>query len=187
MLEALGRLCRGVEANRFASCLRQHAPSWLAHLPVLMASSDRHDEKRAYHNVAPYGVTPARMLRELTDALEVLTAEHLLVLVLEDLHWSDQATLTWLAYVAKRRGLAHLLILGTYRPSEILGSAHPLRLLLAELQPHAQCGFFLPRSSDRWIVSSRRPWPTPAVGATHRRVVRSTEWVSDFGSLESTT
>ena len=46
--------------------------------------------------------TQARMLRELAEALEVLTAEQPLLLVLEDLHWSDAATLEWLAYVARR-------------------------------------------------------------------------------------
>ena len=86
-----------------------------------------------------HDVTPAQMLRELTDALEVLTAARPLVLVLEDLHWSDRATLAWLAYLARRRDPAHVLILGTYRPGEVLGHAHPLRPLLAELQPHAQC------------------------------------------------
>ena len=43
------------------------------------------------------------MLRELAEALEVLTAERPLVLVFEGLHWGDQATLEWLAYVARRR------------------------------------------------------------------------------------
>jgi predicted ATPase len=38
------------------------------------------------------------MLRELCDALEVLTATQPLVLVLEDLQWSDTATLAWLGF-----------------------------------------------------------------------------------------
>ena len=54
------------------------------------------------------GVTPARMLREFAEALEVLTAERPLVLVLEDLHWSDRATVEWLAYVVRRRDPARL-------------------------------------------------------------------------------
>jgi hypothetical protein len=51
-------------------------------------------------------LTRERMLRELAEAVEVLTAERPLVLVLEDLHWSDMSTLEWLAYVARRRGAA---------------------------------------------------------------------------------
>jgi len=78
------------------------------------------------------------MLRELAEALEVLTATRPLVLVLEDLHWSDRATLEWLAYVVRRRDAAHLLLLGTYRPVEAMVSMHPLRAILAALQHHPQ-------------------------------------------------
>ena len=134
VLEALGRLCRDVDGDRFVSCLRRCAPSWFAHLSALLAPADGEALVRATH-----GVTPSRMLRELTDALEVLTATRPLVLVLEDLHWSDRATLAWLAYMARRRDPAQVLILSTYRPGEMVGHAHPLRPLLAELQPHPQC------------------------------------------------
>src|SRR5262249_39476873 len=85
------------------------------------------------------GVTEARMLREVADALEVITTVRPLVLVLEDLHWSDPSTLACLAYVARRRDRARLLIVGTYRPADVLVQAHPLRHVLAELQQHRQC------------------------------------------------
>ena len=79
------------------------------------------------------------MLRELTEALDAFTTECPLVLVLEDLHWSDRATLEWLAYVARRPDPARLLILGTYRPVDAIVQAHPLRTVLTELQQHGQC------------------------------------------------
>ena len=103
------------------------------HLPALHASQHR-------ERLAPLasGVTPARMLRELAEALEVLTAARPLVLVLEDLHWSDRATLEWLAYVVRRRDPARLLILGTYRPVEMMVHAPSLRVMVAELGHHPQ-------------------------------------------------
>jgi predicted ATPase len=79
------------------------------------------------------------MLREMAEAVEVVTAERLLMLVLEDLHWSDHATLEWLAYVARRRDRARLLILATYRPVEVIGHGRPLRTMLTELRRHDQC------------------------------------------------
>jgi predicted ATPase len=79
------------------------------------------------------------MLRELAGALEGLTVERPLVLVVEDLHWSDSATLDWLAYMARRRDPARLLVLGTYRPVEVHLPAHPLRHVLTELHHHEQC------------------------------------------------
>ena len=67
------------------------------------------------------------MLRELAEAMERLTAERSLVLVLEDLHWSDASTLEWLAYVGRQRGRARLLVLATHRPVERCPSASVAR------------------------------------------------------------
>jgi len=133
LLEALGRLSRAPAGAPLVAVLRQYAPSWLVHLPALLASEDR---ERLEHLAS--SVTPARMLRELAEALEVLTATRPLVLVLEDLHWSDRATLEWLAYIARRRDPARLLILGTYRPVEVIVHAPPLRAIVAEIRHHPQ-------------------------------------------------
>jgi predicted ATPase/DNA-binding winged helix-turn-helix (wHTH) protein len=133
VLEALSRLGRGPEGTPLVTVLRQYAPSWLVHLPALLTPEDR---ERLEHTTS--GVTPTRMLRELAEALEVLTATRPLVLVLEDLHWSDRATVEWLAYVVRRRDPARLLILGTYRPVDVLVHAHALRASVAELRHHPQ-------------------------------------------------
>jgi predicted ATPase len=133
LLEALGRLCRGPAGASLIALLRQYAPSWLVHLSALAPLEER---ERFAHMTS--GATPLRMLRELAEALEALTAARPLVLVLEDLHWSDRAALEWLVYVGRRRDSARLLILGTYRPVEIIVHAHPLRALLVELRPHPQ-------------------------------------------------
>jgi predicted ATPase len=41
-----------------------------------------------------------RMLRELAEAQEVFTGSRPMILVLEDLQWSDTATLAWLPWRA---------------------------------------------------------------------------------------
>ena len=79
------------------------------------------------------GATRERMLRELAEALEALTAKQPLVLVLEDLHWSDSATLDLVGYLARRRVPARLLVLGTYRPVEVIVREHPLHALKLDL------------------------------------------------------
>ena len=79
------------------------------------------------------------MLRELTDTLELLTAEQPLVLVLEDLHWSDYATLDLIAWLARRRESARLLLLGTYRPVDVVVRGHPLQAVKQDLALHGQC------------------------------------------------
>jgi len=58
------------------------------------------------------------------------------VLILEDLHWSDYATLDLLALLARRRTPARLLVLGTYRPVEAIVHHHPLRTVVQDLRRH---------------------------------------------------
>jgi DNA-binding winged helix-turn-helix (wHTH) protein len=134
VLEALTRLGRGPGGDQLVTLLRQYAPSWLGQMPTLLSAAAREALGHAMS-----GVTEARMLRELAEALEVMTAVRPLVLVLEDLHWSDPSTLAFLAYVARRRDWARLLVLGTYRPADVIVQAHPLRRVLAELQQQQQC------------------------------------------------
>ena len=128
VLEALGRLCRGPQGAHVLAWLRQQAPSWLAQMPAVLPVAEREAILRLAGDA-----TQARMLRELAEALEVLTAEQPLLLVLEDLHWSDAATLEWLAYVARRRDPARLLVLATYRPAEARVAAHSIDALVQDL------------------------------------------------------
>lgn len=69
VLEALGRLCRGPEGTHLLAWLRQYAPSWLGQMPALLSDADREALQRQVRET-----TQARMLRELAEALEVLTA-----------------------------------------------------------------------------------------------------------------
>jgi predicted ATPase len=133
VLEALGRLCRGPDGAYFLAWLRQHAPSWLGQMPALLSDADRDTFQRLARDA-----TQARMLRELAEALESLTAERPLILILEDLHWSDGATLEWITYVARRRDPARLLVLATYRLAEARMASHALYPVTRELFVHGQ-------------------------------------------------
>jgi predicted ATPase len=79
------------------------------------------------------------MVRELAEALEALTAAQPVLLVLEDLHWSDTSTVEAIALLARRRETARLLVLGTYRPAELIIHDHPLKMVKQELMIHGQC------------------------------------------------
>jgi AAA ATPase domain len=133
LLDALGRLGRGPDNARLVATLRQAAPTWLAQLPALWQPDDLAALPHTLQST-----TRARMLRELVDALERLAAVQPLVLVLEDLHWSDASTVEVLALLARRREAARLLVLGTYRPVEVIVHAHPLNAVKQELVAHRQ-------------------------------------------------
>ena len=59
-----------------------------------------------------------------------------LLLVLDDLHWADAATLQLLAHVGREVGRARILILGTYRDTD-LDRRHPLSSVLAQMNREA--------------------------------------------------
>jgi predicted ATPase/DNA-binding winged helix-turn-helix (wHTH) protein len=134
LLEAFGQLGRGRDGARLVEVLHQQAPSWLLQMPALLsATASEVLQQRSS------GTTRDRMLRELAEAVETLTLERPLLLVVEDLHWSDLATLDWLAFVARRRAAARLLVLGTYRPADAVMRAHPVHTVAQELQRQERC------------------------------------------------
>ncbi|MDM8546196.1 AAA family ATPase [Candidatus Venteria ishoeyi] len=61
------------------------------------------------------------------------TAEHPLVVFLDDLQWADNASLCLLAHIVQTAGLNHFLLLGAYRDNEI-NAAHPLCDALASMR-----------------------------------------------------
>src|SRR5215510_12469343 len=134
ILEAVERLCRGPGGPDMVEILRQQAPTWLVQMPGLVSPVALEGLQRRV-----LGTTQERMLREMAEALNVVTAAQPLVLVLEDLHWSDYATLDLLAALARRREPARFLVLGTYRPPDALQRGHPLHTITHELHMHGQC------------------------------------------------
>src|ERR671915_536232 len=64
--------------------------------------------------------------------LEGLAQERLVLLAIEDLHWSDSSTRHFLSFLSRTLCGERIVVVGTYRSDE-LHRRHPLRPLLAEL------------------------------------------------------
>src|SRR5919106_920639 len=64
--------------------------------------------------------------------LEGLAEERLVLLAIEDLHWSDSSTRHFLSFLSRTLCGERIVVVGTYRSDE-LHRRHPLRPLLAEL------------------------------------------------------
>ena len=73
-----------------------------------------------------------RLHDSLTTFLKNASQSMPMVLVMEDLHWSDAPSLQLLEFFAKAIAESHLLFVGTYRDVE-LNRRHPLSATLAEL------------------------------------------------------
>jgi DNA-binding winged helix-turn-helix (wHTH) protein/tetratricopeptide (TPR) repeat protein len=134
VLDALGRLCREPGSGPLLGRLAQHAPTWLSQMPSLVSAREL---ETLQHRVQ--AASRERMLRELSEAVDAITVEQPLVLVLEDLQWSDYATLDLVSWLAHRQESARLLVIGTYRPVELIVGDHPLQTVKQELLRHRQC------------------------------------------------
>jgi predicted ATPase/DNA-binding winged helix-turn-helix (wHTH) protein len=82
---------------------------------------------------------PVPTLGEICEAVEALVQKEPLLLVLEDLHWADASTLDLISALARRRGSARLMVMASYRPSEMDGQ-HPLKGLKEDLSTRRLCG-----------------------------------------------
>jgi DNA-binding winged helix-turn-helix (wHTH) protein/tetratricopeptide (TPR) repeat protein len=134
MLEAVGQLMREAEGSPMVQALIERAPTWMVQFPSLVKA----DQREALQKET-LGATRERMVREMCEALEAMTMETPLVLVLEDLHWVDASTLDFISALARRRGPAKLVLLGTYRPADVIISQSPLKALKQDLLVHNLC------------------------------------------------
>ncbi|MBY5761758.1 AAA family ATPase [Rhizobium leguminosarum] len=94
--------------------------AWL--LPELGENSERFDA----------GIARARLFEVLRKLLEELARETPLVVVIEDMHWADQATCDLLRFLTIRLKKIRLMLIVTYRPEET-SAANALRTTIADL------------------------------------------------------
>ena len=76
--------------------------------------------------------TQSRVFEALLTLLDGLGQDGPALLVIEDLHWADSSTRSFIGFLARSVCTERLLVVGTYRSDE-LHRRHPLRPLLAEL------------------------------------------------------
>jgi DNA-binding CsgD family transcriptional regulator/tetratricopeptide (TPR) repeat protein len=95
---------------------------------------------------------------------DLATSARPTLLVLEDLHWADEATLDLVRYLGRRVGSTRTLLLATYRDDEVRGN-HPLRVAMGDLatSPNVRRMWIAPLSIDAVRALA-------AGAATHRRV-----------------
>ncbi|MTD14518.1 AAA family ATPase [Nakamurella sp. YIM 132087] len=68
-----------------------------------------------------------------SQAFEVLAQSRPVVVVLDDLHWADEASLRLMEFVGRHCFFERLLLVGTYRDVELESDGHPLRQQLSRM------------------------------------------------------
>lgn len=134
VLEALGLLAKGLPDGSLARVLETHAPTWLVQFPAMLTREHRATLQREL-----LGATRERMIREICEAFEKLTEDRVVVLLFEDLHWTDPSTVDLLVAVGNRRASARLVVIGTYRPVDLVLAQHPLKQASQSLKVRRLC------------------------------------------------
>ena len=95
--------------------------------------------------------TGARAHEVAVGLLAELGGRDLTILVLEDLHWADEATLDVLRLLAGRLAATRTLLLASYRDDEV-GLTPALQLVLGDLNSRAPTRMTVPRLSPAAVA-----------------------------------
>lgn len=153
-IEALGMLLSREEQSsmreKVLSIALEIAPSWLEAVPAvgqaLRASYETAQAVRKRFGGATSPVTAPdqqHVLQEYAGVLTRLSQERPLLLFVDDLQWSDAASVDLLVHLSRRIGGSRVVILGTYRPSDVAagrdGQPHPLRKAVLDMRRYNVC------------------------------------------------
>jgi tetratricopeptide (TPR) repeat protein len=78
-----------------------------------------------------------RLYDAVTTLLVTASRSRPVLVVLEDLHWADPASIKLLDFVVRHSWFERLLVVGTYRDDEVEAAGHPLAPLILPLVAHA--------------------------------------------------
>jgi DNA-binding winged helix-turn-helix (wHTH) protein/tetratricopeptide (TPR) repeat protein len=134
ILEAFGGLCKGAAGAGVVRALMSLAPSWVTQMPAQFSVEQLASLRQ---HILP--TARGRMMREACNLIEALAMERPLVLVLEDLHWADFATIDFLSALCRHRTTTKLMLIVTYRPEDLKTARHPLKQMTHDLALRKYC------------------------------------------------
>jgi predicted ATPase len=127
LMEALRQLCSLPEGALVCGILAAVAPHWVAPMA-----------RPAQPSEAARFAPASRLPGDLCAALEELAKQQPLILIFEDLQWADDATLSLLSALARRRAPTRLMVIATCGPREGSNN-HPSKSLQHDLLRRQLC------------------------------------------------
>ena len=87
---------------------------------------------------APGQIGQTHLFEQYSNFLHALAAQQPLLILLDDLHWADAASINLLFYLGRELAGSSILILGSYRPEEVFvgrnRQRHPLEKVITEFK-----------------------------------------------------
>ncbi|MDZ4780193.1 MAG: protein kinase [Planctomycetia bacterium] len=150
VVDALESLLRSDESGIGQRTLGLLAPTWCAQLSPCLTHITGNTSRTAIAG------SQQAMLREFCGFLQQASRLSTIVLFFDDVHWADLSTVDLLAHVGRQCQDLRVLILVTYRPTEMLLGRHPFRGVQQELQGRGACtelelGFLARRDVDDYL------------------------------------
>ncbi|HSR99255.1 MAG TPA: AAA family ATPase, partial [Kofleriaceae bacterium] len=128
VIEMLSGLRQSPHREHALSALTRYAPTFVLHVSHLLPEGKVSELQERARRAGE-----AKPISELVETFEAFATQRTLVLVYEDLQWSDVATLDLLAMLGARRGHARLLVVATARSGEAQTTTHPLNRVMRSL------------------------------------------------------
>ena len=135
VLEALDSLLSGSQGMTVTGIMKRLAPVWYAQI----APRADHSGESARQIEETGDATQERLKREFVACVQEISQPRPLVLFLDDLHWADVSTIDLLNFLAGTLDGSSVLVVVTYRPSDMLLSRHPFLQIKPDLQGRGLC------------------------------------------------
>ena len=127
--DLIGRLVSAEALAARAETLAQPSAAWRGQLAAHLERS------RAGADLSPPPQSEA-LFGQLARVLQAITRKQPLLLLIDDLQWADAASLSLLFYLGRQLAGSRILVVGTYRPSEVIqdsdGHPNPLGSIVHE-------------------------------------------------------
>jgi tetratricopeptide (TPR) repeat protein len=129
-------------ARKLFNIFYDSAPAWIQLVPVIggVLGGIAETAKSIHEHIGGGSQEQVRepdqsqMLQQYTNTLFALAHAGPVMLLLDDLHWADSASVTLLAHLARRIKDQPVMIVGTYRYSDAAVDKHPLLVAARELE-----------------------------------------------------
>ena len=115
--------------------MKTDAPAWYAQ--VASPSGDSRESASLLDEVKD--ATQERLKREFVACLREVSGSRPLIVFIDDLHWADVSTVDLLNYLSGVLDGMNVLVVVTYRPSDMLLENHPFLQIKPDLQTRGLC------------------------------------------------
>jgi predicted ATPase/tRNA A-37 threonylcarbamoyl transferase component Bud32 len=130
VLDALRDLVANDNSGSVSRLLKILAPTWNDQLERSQAAKAAEPSRAASQHA---------MLREFCTLLGELSRLSPVVLFFDDVHWADLSTVDLLAHFGRHRQSLRVLVVATFRPTEMLLGPHPFHPVKLDLQAQGAC------------------------------------------------